>query len=136
MKEAPRPEGLVEGNRYDTSVAAEIITAKYGYHLPIYRQQDHFAGSGWTPSRSTLLNILVASAACIRPFVLYLREEVIQSGLLGTDETRDHVACCRRRFPRGDSPATPSRSGSTRSSRKRGPKGGPASRGGCGLTAA
>ena len=56
----------MEGNRYDTSVAAEIITAKYGYHLPIYRQQDYFAGSGWTPSRSTLLNILVAAASVHR----------------------------------------------------------------------
>jgi transposase len=86
--ESPRPEGLVEGNRYDTSIAAEIITNKNGYHLPIYRQQDQFAGSGWTPGRSTLLNILVASAACIHPFVLYLREEVIASGVLGTDDTR------------------------------------------------
>jgi transposase len=88
VQEAPRPEGLVEGNRYDASVAAEIITAKYGYHLPIYRQQDYFAGSGWTPSRSTLLNILVACAEVLRPFALYLRDEVIQSGVLGTDETR------------------------------------------------
>ena len=88
VKEPPRPEGLVEGNRYHTSVAAEIITAKYGYHLPIYRQQDTFAGCGWTPSRSTLLNILTAAAACVRPFTLYLGEEVLRSGLLGTDETR------------------------------------------------
>ncbi len=88
VQEAPRPEGLVEGNRYDTSVAAEIVTAKYGFHLPIYRQQDYFAGGGWTPSRGTLLNILVAAAACIRPFVLYLREQVLASGVLGTDETR------------------------------------------------
>lgn len=86
--EAPRPEGLVEGNRYDTSVAAEILTGKYGYHLPIYRQQDYFAGSGWAPSRSTLLNILTASAAMIRPLVLHFRDEVIASGALGTDETR------------------------------------------------
>jgi transposase len=88
VKEAPRPEGLVEGNRYDTSVAAEIVTAKYGYHLPIYRQQDYFAGSGWTPSRSTLLNILVAASSVIRGFALHLRDEVIASGVLGTDETR------------------------------------------------
>ena len=88
VKEAPRPQGLVEGNRYDTSVAAEIVTAKYGFHLPIYRQQDYFAGSGWTPSRSTLLNILVATASLLRGFVLYLRDEVIASGALGTDETR------------------------------------------------
>ena len=88
VKEAPRPEGLVEGNRYDTSVAAEIVTAKYGYHLPIYRQQDYFAGSGWTPARGTLLNILVAASSVIRGFALYLRDEVIASGVLGTDETR------------------------------------------------
>jgi transposase len=88
VKEAPRPEGLVEGNRYDTSVAAEIVTAKYGYHLPIYRQEDYFAGSGWTPGRSTLLNIVVAAAVCVRPFVLYLRDQVVASGVLGTDETR------------------------------------------------
>jgi transposase len=88
VKEALRPEGLIEGNRYDTSVAAQIMASKYALHLPTYRQQDQFAGSGWTPSRGTLLNILVATAACIRPFVLSLREEVIVSGALGTDETR------------------------------------------------
>ena len=64
------------------------MAAKYFFHQPTYRQQDYFAGSGWTPSRSTLLNILVATAAVIRPFTLYLRDEVIQSGALGTDETR------------------------------------------------
>ena len=49
VMEAPRPVGLVEGNRYDTSVAAQIVTHKYSYHLPIYRQQDIFAACGWTP---------------------------------------------------------------------------------------
>lgn len=88
VKEPPRPEGLIEGNRYDTSVAAEIVTNKYAYHLPTYRHQDQFAGSGWTPSRSTLSNILEASATCCRPFVEYLRSEVVASGVLGTDETR------------------------------------------------
>ena len=83
-----RPRGLVEGDRYDTSVAAEIITAKYGFHLPIYRQQDLFAGSGWTPERSTLLNILVASAAVLRPLAEYLQRVVLASDIVGTDETR------------------------------------------------
>lgn len=53
-----RPTDMRKGfdglSGYDTSVAAEVITGKYGYHLPIYRQQDCFAGSGWTPARSTL----------------------------------------------------------------------------------
>ncbi len=79
--------GLVAGNRYDSSVAAEIITGKYGYHLPIYRQQDYFAGSGWTPTRSTLLNILQSSSRVLRPLVQYFGEEVVGSGLVGTDDT-------------------------------------------------
>jgi transposase len=87
IKEPARPASLVEGNRYDTSVAAEIITAKWGYHLPIYRQQDLFAGSGWTPSRGTLLNIAAAAGDLLPPFIAYLREQVLGSGYLGTDDT-------------------------------------------------
>ena len=82
-----RPTGLVEGNRYDTSVAAEVITGKYGYHLPVYREQDYFAGSGWSVARSTLLNLLVASAFVIRPLIEYFKQEVLGSGVLGTDDT-------------------------------------------------
>lgn len=88
VAEPTRPAGLVEGNRFDTSIAAEIIAGKYSYHLPIYRQQDWFAGSGWAPSRSTLLNILTAAAERIRPFIEHLRKLVLSSQVIGTDETR------------------------------------------------
>jgi transposase len=82
-----RPAGLVEGNRYDTSVAAEVITGKYGYHLPTYRQQDYFAGSGWAPSRSTLLNLLRAAGELIRPLAEHFKAAVLGDGILGTDDT-------------------------------------------------
>jgi transposase len=82
-----RPEGLVEGDRYDTSIATEIITAKYAYHLPFYRQQDLFAGSGWTPTRSTLLNILIAAELVLRPLAEYYRQWAVSSDGLGADET-------------------------------------------------
>ncbi len=85
--EAPRPTGLVEGNKYDTSVAAEIVVAKYGYHQPIYRQQDLFASCGWTPARSTLLNIQKAAADLIRPFITHLREVVRAGPIIATDDT-------------------------------------------------
>jgi len=87
VQSSPRKAGLVEGNRYDTSVAAEIIVGKYGYHMPIYRQQDMFAGSGWTPGRSTLLNIQMAAADLVVPFVDYLADEVRRDACLGTDDT-------------------------------------------------
>jgi transposase len=57
----------VEGNRYGISIAAEIIAAKYDYHLPFYRQHNGFAGGGWCPTRSTLLNILTAAECALRP---------------------------------------------------------------------
>jgi transposase len=88
VREPPREPGLVEGNRYGTSVAAEVVTGKCGYHLPIYREQDYFAGSGWTVDRSTLLNIFRAAAEVVHPFAWHLRGEVLGSGAIGTDDTR------------------------------------------------
>jgi transposase len=85
--EAPRPVGLVEGNRYDTSVAAEVMVAKYAYHLPVYRQQNLFASCGWTPARSTLQNVLKHAALLIRPLVAHLREVVRAGPIIGTDDT-------------------------------------------------
>lgn len=82
-----RATGLVEGNRYDSSIAAEIITAKYGYHLPFYRQQDWFAGGGWCPTRSTLLNIMTAAEFVLRPLATYFRQQLMQDGVIGCDDT-------------------------------------------------
>ncbi len=126
-----RPTGLVEGNRFDTSVAVEIIAERFFYHLPYYRQQDVFAGCGWTPSRSTLLNIVTASEFVLEPLVQYYHDLLGKIDVLGCDETplilivppqlpasirriRAAVGCWRC-FPR------PRR------------KGARASRGGCGL---
>ena len=84
---APRPASLVEGNRYDTSVAAEIITGKYAYHMPVYREQDYFAGSGWLPGRSTLLNIMSSAAYVLEPLYLHYADHVRSAPVVPTDET-------------------------------------------------
>jgi len=83
----PRPNALVEGNRYDTSVAAEIVTGKYAYHLPIYREQDWFAGSGWMPHRSTLLNILASAAYALEPLYRHYADCVRSAAVVPTDDT-------------------------------------------------
>ena len=87
VQQPPRLQGLVEGNRFDTSIGTEVVTARFAYHLPYYRQQDWFAGSGWTPSRSTLLNLSAAVAEVLRPFVDYHRKLLLAAGGLGCDET-------------------------------------------------
>lgn len=83
-----RPEQtLLKGDPYDTSIAAEIITNRFGYHLPFYRLQDMFAGSGWVPSRSTLMNLQFASADLIRPLARLMADLVRTDNVIATDDT-------------------------------------------------
>jgi transposase len=84
---AERPTGIVEGDKYDTSVATEILVNKYAYHLPIYRQQDMFAGTGWTPSRSTMLNILTNCYFIIQPLLAYFKQIVLTDPIVACDDT-------------------------------------------------
>lgn len=82
-----RPTGLVEGNRFDASIGVQVVAAKYFYHLPFYRQQDLFACSGWTPSRSTLSNIETAVEFALRPLAEFLRSYLKEDRTIGCDDT-------------------------------------------------
>ncbi|NBT36430.1 MAG: hypothetical protein EBT03_13005, partial [Betaproteobacteria bacterium] len=46
-----------------------------------------FASCGWTPARSTLLNVLKAAAHLIRPLITHLREVVRAGPIIATDDT-------------------------------------------------
>jgi hypothetical protein len=108
-----RPTSLVEGNRYDASIAAAVIEAKWAIYLPIYRQQDLFASSGWTPSRSTLLNLIRQSQFVMEPLAGYMTKLVRQDVGIGLDETS-----CRMLLPRDIPPVTPGDSKSKRLAEK------------------
>ena len=82
-----RPTGLVEGDRLDASIGVEVVAWKYFYHLPFYRQQDMFAGSGWTPSRSTLGNIESAVDFALRPLAEHLTSLLKTDRCVGCDDT-------------------------------------------------
>ena len=82
-----RPTSITEGDRYDSSVAAEIITGKFSYHLPLYRLQDYFAGCGWTPSRSTQNNILTNVMFIIEPLLAYFKRTLQLDRWIGCDDT-------------------------------------------------
>jgi transposase len=90
-----RPTSLVEGDRYDTSVAAAVVEAKWFLHLPLYRHQDIFAGSGWTPSRSTLANLVSRVDFVTAPLVEHMAQLVQHDIGVGIDETS-----CRMLLPK------------------------------------
>ncbi|MFM8634198.1 MAG: transposase [Planctomycetia bacterium] len=75
------------------------MVAKYAYHVPAYRQQDLFAAHGWTPARSTLLNVLKAAAHLIRPLVAHLREVVRAGPIIGIDDTTATLLGVCRQLP-------------------------------------
>ena len=89
-----RPTGLIEGNRYSPSVAAAVIDYKWGHYLPIYRQQDLFAACGWTPRRSTLLNLVEAVEFVVEPLLELMKRRVQQDVGVGIDDTS-----CRMLLP-------------------------------------
>jgi hypothetical protein len=103
----------VEGNRYDTSIAAAVIEAKWAIYLPIYRQQDLFASSGWTPSRSTLLNLISQSQFVMEPLADYMTKLVQQDMGIGLDETS-----CRMLLPKDIPQAIPGNAKSRRLAEK------------------
>jgi len=84
---AERPTGIVEGDKYATSVATQLLVSKFAYHLPIYRQQDMFAGTGWTPSRSTMLNILENCCFIVAPLLSYFKRVLKEDSVVSCDDT-------------------------------------------------
>ena len=102
IKSPERPTSLVEGDRYDTSVGVAVVEAKWFLHLPIYRHQDIFAGCGWTPSRSTLVNLVDQVDFVTEPLVAYMTRLVQQDIGVGIDDTS-----CRMLLPRDPPLAIP-----------------------------
>jgi len=66
---------------------AQIIVAKFGDHLPLYRQEDFFTRHGLHIPRSTLCDWVQAAAELLRPLYERQREFVLQSPVLWTDDT-------------------------------------------------
>ncbi|MEZ6137042.1 MAG: transposase [Pirellulaceae bacterium] len=87
LKSPERPVGIVEGDRYDASLAVAIANNKFGYYLPYYRMQDIFASSGWTPSRSTLDNIIDGLEFIVQPLIELMWQRVLSDLGVGIDDT-------------------------------------------------
>jgi transposase len=66
---------------------AQILVAKFGDHLPLYRQEDFFTRHGLHIPRSTLCDWVQAAAELLRPLYERQKELVLQSPVLWTDDT-------------------------------------------------
>lgn len=66
---------------------AHTVLGKYGDHLPLYRQEDILARHGVVIRRSTLCDWMAAAAELARPLWALMRQQVLQSRVIHTDDT-------------------------------------------------
>lgn len=84
----PASEAIVAGCKYDFSVIAAVLTAKFAFHQPTYRQQNIFGQLGWFPSRSTLNDLVNLSVTTLEPLFQQMCRELFRQTIVMTDDTR------------------------------------------------
>ncbi len=83
----PPPERPIVRGIAGPGLIAQIVTAKFGDHLPLYREEDFFTRHGLHIPRSTQCDWVRAAAELMRPLYERQRELVLQSPVLWTDDT-------------------------------------------------
>jgi transposase len=87
VKQAPPPVSPVPGGRFDFGLVAQVVTSKFGDHLPLYRQQDVLARSGLELSRSTMCEITGGAAFLCEPLVALKKQRLLAVDQIGADDT-------------------------------------------------
>jgi len=85
--EAPAPERLIKSGIPTEAMVASVLVAKYGWHLPLYRQAQMLKSQGIDIDRSTLAFWVGYAAAELMPLYERLRAVLLQSSKLAVDET-------------------------------------------------
>ncbi|MCB1733470.1 MAG: transposase, partial [Halieaceae bacterium] len=68
-------------------LCAHTVLSKFGDHQPLYRQEDIHSRLGKTIRRTTLCGWQAALAELAQPLVLRMKELVLQSQVIHTDDT-------------------------------------------------
>jgi transposase len=85
--EAPAPEHLIKSGLPTEAMVASVLVAKYGWHLPLYRQAKMLAAQGLDLDRSTLAFWVGYAAAELMPLYERLKAKLLASVKLAVDET-------------------------------------------------
>lgn len=86
MPVSPIPKGIATA-----SLLSQLITSKYQYGLPLYRQESLFKQYGIALSRQTMSDWMLKSAALFTPLIKQLKEELRKQAVIHADETTVNV---------------------------------------------
>jgi transposase len=84
---ASKPLQPIEKGLAGPGLLAQVITSKYGDHLPLYRQEQIFKRSGQSIPRSTTCGWMASCAALVKPLVDRMKTLTLQSKVIHTDDT-------------------------------------------------
>jgi transposase len=85
--QAPAPARPIEKSFAGASLLALILSWKYAFHLPLYRQCQIFAHAGLTLSRTTLMQWVGASSELLGPLAAALGRHVLAAPNINADDT-------------------------------------------------
>jgi transposase len=87
IKTAPLPLSPIPKSIATPSLLSQVITSKYQYALPLYRQESLFKQYGIALNRKTLSAWMIRSSQSLMPVYERLKTIQLQQGVINADET-------------------------------------------------
>ena len=87
VKTAPMPATPIPKSIATASLLSQIITCKYQFGLPLYRQETMLSDIGITLSRQTMSSWILRSATLLEPLYMRLKKTLIAEPSIHADET-------------------------------------------------
>jgi transposase len=87
IRQAPLPSRPIERGRPGPGLLAHVLVAKYGDHLPLYRQSQIFAREGIDLDRSTLAGWVGKATALLEPLADAIGGHVLDGSAIFADDT-------------------------------------------------
>ena len=86
VKQASVAPAIIPKGIATPSLLSQIITSKYQYSLPLYRQEALFMQHGIELSRKTMADWVLKSAEALIPFCLLLRQILLKQPVIHADD--------------------------------------------------
>ena len=84
---APVPLSPIPKSIATPSLLSQIITSKYQFSLPLYRQETMFKQHGIELNRKTMSEWMIKCATLFKPIIERLHEYLLQQSVIQADET-------------------------------------------------
>lgn len=101
MVQTPAPPRPIPRGMAGPALLAHILVAKYDDHLPLYRQGEILARMGADIPRSTLIDWCGQATGALRPLAELIRDVVVASDRIHTDDTPIRVLDPRKKRVEG-----------------------------------